>query len=202
MVEATGEESELEELQNRVVERLLQKLPLPIQLTKPEIDAALNRSGSHGDGDAYDLLLKGMTDDTAAPSVDPHSRWWMPEWPRSAFAVSTNWSVAAEVKKIEPTKKTRPSIREPTSSTKPGNGPTRKHVEPIPKSTPIHHEARRGAHQTPGCSLARERRDACLRWKRDDHSTSSPSGFLKLMCVVNGPTERVASRSQSSGALG
>src|SRR5580765_7060964 len=60
---------------------------------------------------------------------------------------------AAEVKKIEPTKKTRPSTVDPTSSTKPGMGPTRKQVEPIAKRTPIHHDARRGPHQPCSCSF-------------------------------------------------
>jgi len=53
------------------------------------------------------------------------------------------------VKKIEPTKKTTPSAAEPTHSTKPGKGATRKQVEPIANRTAIHHEARLGAHQTP-----------------------------------------------------
>jgi hypothetical protein len=47
------------------------------------------------------------------------------------------WTSAAEVKKIEPAKKTAASASEPTSSTKPGSGPTRKHAEPIAKRTPI-----------------------------------------------------------------
>src|SRR5262249_44654238 len=67
--------------------------------------------------------------------------------PRQASAVVSSCRVAAEVKKIEPTKNTSPSTREPTSSTKPGNGPTRKHVEPIAKRTPTHHDACRGRHQ-------------------------------------------------------
>src|SRR4051794_39240463 len=61
----------------------------------------------------------------------------------------TYCSVAADVKKSEPTKKTRASISDPTSSTSPGKGPTRKHVEPIAKRTPIHHLARFGAHELP-----------------------------------------------------
>src|SRR6476659_391333 len=48
------------------------------------------------------------------------------------------WSSAADVKKTEPAKKTAASTSEPTSSTKPGSGPTRKHAEPIANSTPIH----------------------------------------------------------------
>ena len=50
------------------------------------------------------------------------------------------------MKNSEPTKKTVPSAAEPTSCTNPGNGPTKKQSEPIENSTPIHHEARRGAH--------------------------------------------------------
>ena len=61
----------------------------------------------------------------------------------------TYWSEAAEVKKIDPTKKTTASTVEPTSSTKPGMGPTRKQVEPIANRTPIHHDARSGAHNAP-----------------------------------------------------
>jgi len=84
--------------------------------------------------------------------------------------------VAAAVKKIEPAKNTAPSTADPTSSTNPGSAATRKHVEPIAKRTPIHHDARRGAHQTPECRGVRESSDACLRWKRDDHSTIASSG--------------------------
>src|SRR5262245_56403278 len=78
---------------------------------------------------------------------------WTPDAHQSSCRGSnrplcTNWSVAADVKKIEPTKKTIPSISDPTSSTSPGNGPTRKHVEPIAKRIPIHQDAWRGAHHT------------------------------------------------------
>src|SRR5262245_63236726 len=86
------------------------------------------------------------------PGSKETSRKGRPPWPpgaRSALKVSTHWSPAAVVKKIDPTKKTAPSAAEPTSSTKPGIGPTRKQAEPIANSTPIHHEALRGAHQTP-----------------------------------------------------
>src|SRR3954466_9991505 len=58
-------------------------------------------------------------------------------------------SNAADVKKIEPTKKTTPSTDDPTSSTNPGNGATRKHAEPTANRTPVHHAMRCGAHQTP-----------------------------------------------------
>src|SRR6185312_8259823 len=51
------------------------------------------------------------------------------------------WSSAADVKKSEPAKKTAASTSEPTSSTKPGNGPTRKQAEPMANSTPIHRVA-------------------------------------------------------------
>ncbi len=67
----------------------------------------------------------------------------------STLIVSSHWRKAADVKKIDPTKKTAASAAEPTHSTKPGNGATRKQVEPIANRTPIHHDARRGAHQTP-----------------------------------------------------
>ena len=56
------------------------------------------------------------------------------------------------VKKIEPTKKIAASTPDPKSWTTPGNGATRKQVAPIAKRTPIHHDALRGAHQTPGVS--------------------------------------------------
>ena len=64
------------------------------------------------------------------------------------------------VKKIEPTKNTSASATAPTSSTKPGNGPTKKHVEPTAKSTPIHHVSRRGAQRAlaaPAVMLTSER---------------------------------------------
>ena len=65
---------------------------------------------------------------------------------RSDFGVSRNCSVAALVKKIEPAKNTAASATAPTSWTKPGNGPTTKHAEPMANSTPIHQERCRGAH--------------------------------------------------------
>jgi hypothetical protein len=77
--------------------------------------------------------------------------------------VSSHCSVAAEVKKIEPTKNTMASGPEPTSSTKPGNGAIRKQLAPMAKRIPIHHDALRGAHQTLGRGDGRESRDACLR---------------------------------------
>jgi hypothetical protein len=70
--------------------------------------------------------------------------------PGSAFPALTNCSVAAEVKKSDPTKNTSPSTAEPTSSTNPGKGATTKQADPTAKSTPIHHDARRGAHHVPG----------------------------------------------------
>jgi hypothetical protein len=66
----------------------------------------------------------------------------------------SNCSVAADVKKIDPTKNTIPSTVDPTSSTNPGNGPTKKHVEPTAKRAPIHQDARRGAHHTADCTFA------------------------------------------------
>jgi hypothetical protein len=91
--------------------------------------------------------------------------------------VSTHWSAAADVKKTDPTKKTSASVPDPTSSTKPGNGPIRKQSDPIAKRTPIHHAARRGAHQAPSSSGAgRETLEACLRWVRDDQWVTPPSG--------------------------
>jgi len=54
------------------------------------------------------------------------------------LAVSKYCSRAAKVKKIEPKKKTIPSMPEPTSCMKPGKGPTRKQVEPMVKRTAIH----------------------------------------------------------------
>src|SRR6476661_1787796 len=51
------------------------------------------------------------------------------------------WSSAADVKKSEPAKKTAASTSEPTSSTKPGSGPTRKQAEPMANSAPIHRVA-------------------------------------------------------------
>jgi hypothetical protein len=89
--------------------------------------------------------------------------------------VSSHCSVAAEVKKIDPTKNTMPSTPEPTSCTKPGNGPIRKQADPKAKSTPIHHDTRSGTHQTPAWR-GRDSRDECLRWVRDDQAVVPPSG--------------------------
>src|SRR3954468_21649699 len=75
---------------------------------------------------------------------------WISELQRSSGSTACSaCSNAAEVKKIEPTKKTTPSTNDPTSSTKPGNGATRKHAEPTANRTPVHHPTRCGAHQTP-----------------------------------------------------
>ena len=85
--------------------------------------------------------------------------------PRSALTVSRYCSAAAAVKKSEPAKNTAASAPAPTSATKPGNGPTAKQAEPTANSTPIHHEARRGAHHPdpPG----RESSEAPLRCARE-----------------------------------
>jgi hypothetical protein len=56
-------------------------------------------------------------------------------WARSVPSRSS--AAAAEVKKIEPAKKTAASVPSPTSWTKPGNGPTKKHTEPIAKPAAI-----------------------------------------------------------------
>jgi len=115
--------------------------------------------------------------------------------------VSSHWSAAADVKKIEPTKKTIPSSPEPTSCSNPGNGPTKKHVEPIANSTPILHDARRGAHQTPLRS-GRESFDACLRWTREDHELVPPSGRSQVTCVAKGPIVRRPVSRQPGGVSG
>jgi hypothetical protein len=62
------------------------------------------------------------------------------------------WShsnAAAEVKKMDPTKKTIPSTADPTACSKPGNGPMKKQTEPMANRTPIHQVSLLGAHQTP-----------------------------------------------------
>ncbi|TML12092.1 MAG: hypothetical protein E6G31_10300, partial [Actinobacteria bacterium] len=105
------------------------------------------------------------------------------------------------MKKIEPTKKTIPSAPEPTSCSKPGNGPTRKHVDPIANRAPIHHEARRGAHQTP-VRPGRDSFDACLRWTRDDQDAEVPSGRSHVTCVAKGPTRRRPVSRQPGGVSG
>src|SRR3954447_3506558 len=75
---------------------------------------------------------------------------WISELHRSSGSTACRaCRKAADVKKIEPTKKTTPSTDDPTSSTNPGNGATRKHAEPIANRTPVHHPIRCGAHQTP-----------------------------------------------------
>lgn len=91
--------------------------------------------------------------------------------------VSSHCSVAAKVKKREPTKKVAPSARAPTQARYAGSGATTKQAEPRMNSTAIHQEARCGAHK----ALSRppetlERRDACLRCRREDHSILRPSG--------------------------
>src|SRR5262245_51469343 len=121
--------------------------------------------------------------------------------PGSALIVSSHWSAAAEVKKIDPTKNVIPSAPEPTSCSKPGNGPTKKHVDPIANRTPIHHEARRGAHQTFACS-GRESFDACFRCLREDHDAIVPSGRRQVTWVANGPTDRRLTTRQPCGVSG
>src|SRR3954452_17293178 len=74
---------------------------------------------------------------------------WISELQRSSPSTACRaCSNAADVKKIEPTKKTTPSTDDPTSSTNPGNGATRKQAEPTANRTPVHHPMRCGAHQT------------------------------------------------------
>jgi len=47
-----------------------------------------------------------------------------------------------------------------------------------------------GAHQMRWSSGdVRERRDACLRCVREDHSKRCPSGRLQVTLVLNGPTD-------------
>jgi hypothetical protein len=66
------------------------------------------------------------------------------------------------VKKIDPTKNVASVVVIPTASSNAGIGPTRKHVEPIENSSPIHHVS--------------PREDAsALRCRRADQSTTSPS---------------------------
>ena len=83
---------------------------------------------------------------------------------RSTLTDSRYCSAAADVKNSEPAKNTAASAPAPTRCTKPGNGPTTKHAEPTANSTPIHQDARRGAHQAepPG----RESSEAALRCAR------------------------------------
>ena len=77
----------------------------------------------------------------------------------------------------------------------------KKHVEPIANRTPIHHDARRGAHQTPSRS-GRESFDACLRWTREDQELLPPSGRSQVTCVANGPTVRRSVSRQPGGVSG
>ncbi len=127
-------------------------------------------------------------------------RRFAPSGSGAVLIVSSHWSNAADVKKIEPTKKTTPSTAEPTHSTNPGNGATRKHVAPIANRTAIHHEARRGAHQTPP-----DRRDSLerpFRCRLEDHSASRPSANRHVTCVVNGPTDLRSATSHPGGVAG
>jgi hypothetical protein len=95
--------------------------------------------------------------------------------PRLALIVSSHCRAAAEVNSSDPTKKTAPSATGPTSRRNAGIGATRKQVEPMANSTAIHHDARCGAQWTSSRRRARDRREACLRWLREDHSTVLPS---------------------------
>ena len=67
-------------------------------------------------------------------------------------------------------------------------------------STPIHHEARCGAHQPepPG----REISEALLRCARERHSVVAPSSRLKVTRTVNGPTFRRPTAVHPGGACG
>jgi hypothetical protein len=47
---------------------------------------------------------------------------------------------------MDPTKNTTASVADPTAWTNPAKGPMKKQVAPIANSTPIHHDARCGAH--------------------------------------------------------
>jgi hypothetical protein len=80
------------------------------------------------------------------------------------------------VKKMDPTKNTAASVADPTAWTNPGKGPMKKQVAPIANSTPIHHDARCGAHQTRSCLRVVESKEWCFRWSRDDHWETPPSG--------------------------
>ncbi len=123
--------------------------------------------------------------------------------PRSALTDSSHWSAAAEVNSTEPTKKTVPSVCGPTRSRKGGSGATRKHREPPMNSTAIHQEARWGAQTTlPRPGRVRDRRDACLRCAREDHSTVRPSGCVKVTDVVKGPVDLLVATFHPVGACG
>ena len=136
-------------------------------------------------------------------NVSRRIRWLrLPERSRSAFAASRYWISAAEVKKTEPTKNTVPSAAEPTSWMNPGNGPTMKQTEPIANRTPIHQEARCGAHHFDPRSSARESNEACLRWKREDQTRRSPAASRYSTRVVNGPAARRSTTVQPSGVRG
>ena len=89
--------------------------------------------------------------------------------------VSSHCRAAAEVNSSDPAKNTAPSAAGPTSCRNAGMGATRKQAEPAANSTAIHHHARRGAQGMRLRRRAREGREACLRWAREDHSRVPPS---------------------------
>src|SRR6187200_1686551 len=66
--------------------------------------------------------------------ADHHAARPPPDARRSGHA-SQLWSAPPAVNRMEPTKNVTPSAAAPTSCTYPGNGPTRKHVDPRPKQT-------------------------------------------------------------------
>src|SRR4051812_22699242 len=94
-------------------------------------------------------MLKRTVPASWTPPLHRSSRRRRAGSPSSATNAWRHWSAAAVVKKIDPTKNTSASTREPTSSTKPGSAPTVKQAAPTANSTPIHHEIRRGDHQAP-----------------------------------------------------
>lgn len=120
----------------------------------------------------------------------------------SAWGALSVWRYcrnAALVKKIEPTKKTIASASVPTRSTNPGKGPIVKHSAPMAKSTPIHQPMADGAHQVEPRPASK--RPACLRWARDDHETSEPSGARNDSRVTNVQTPRASSPVHPSGGV-
>ena len=56
--------------------------------------------------------------------------------PKGAVIDSRSWPYAAEVKKIDPTKKVQPTVATETRSPYRGNAPSAKHSDPTMKSPP------------------------------------------------------------------
>ena len=100
------------------------------------------------------------------------------------------------VKKIDPTKNTRPSTREPTSSTKPGSAATVKQDAPIANSAAVHHPTRAAPTSSIRCPPLDSSpcAAACVHPDRMTTPRMEARGFLQTACraVARNPAHDVA----------